>query len=135
MRLHDGDNLPNVLESFAVDKKLSSALCFFVGGVKEKGRIVVGPSDGNSSTINPMVRLLSGVHEGCGIGTIFVDEKGKPKLHMHASFGRGNDVITGCIRMGIDIWKIGEIIILEVTGTTAYRKKDQTAGLEFLEIK
>ncbi len=135
IRLHDGDHLPDVLESFAVHKNLSSALCFFVGGVREKGRIVVGPSDGNSPTINPIVKLLSGVHEVCGIGTIFADEKGKPELHMHASFGRGDDVITGCIRMGIDIWKVGEIILLEITDTNAHRKKDRATGFELLEIE
>lgn len=135
MRLHDGDHLPDVLESFAADKNLSAALCFFVGGAREKGRIVVGPSDGDASKINPMVKLLSGVHEVCGIGTIFADEKNKPRLHMHASFGRGDDTITGCIRMGIDVWKIGEIILLEITDTTAHRQKDQTTGFELLEIK
>ena len=135
MRLHDGDHLPDVLESFASDKNLSSALCFFIGGVREKGRVVVGPSDGSASTINPMVKLLNGVHEVCGIGTIFVDEKGKPKLHMHASFGRGDDATIGCTRMGIDVWKIGEIIVLEITDAAAYRKKAQNTDLDFLEIK
>jgi predicted DNA-binding protein with PD1-like motif len=135
IRLHDGDHLPDILESFAVDKNLSGALCFLVGGVKEKGQVVVGPSDGNAPNINPMVKLLSGVHEVCGIGTIFADEKGKPKLHMHASFGRGDDTITGCTRMGIDVWKIGEIIVLEIKDAAAHRQKDQTTGLEFLEIK
>ena len=135
LRLHDGDHLPDALESFAAEKKVPSALCFFLGGVKDKGKVVVGPLDGDVIPPNPVVKLLSGVHEVCGIGTVFVDEKGKPKLHMHASFGRGDDTITGCTRMGIDVWKIGEIIVLEITDTTAHREKDQTTGFEFLEIE
>jgi predicted DNA-binding protein with PD1-like motif len=135
IRLHDGDRLPDVLETFAEEKKVSSALCFFLGGVKERGKVVVGPVDGNVSPPNPMVRLLEGVHEVYGIGTIFEDEKSRPKLHMHASFGRGGNVVTGCIRMGIDIWEIGEIVLLEITNASAHRATDRKTGFEFLEIK
>jgi predicted DNA-binding protein with PD1-like motif len=135
LRLCDGDHLPDILESFALEKHMSNALCFFLGGVKEKGRVVVGPSDGDEIPPNPVVRLLNGVHEVCGIGTIFTDEKGKPKLHMHASFGRGDKVTTGCIRMGIDIWQIGEIVVLELIGASARRKIDKKTGFEFLEIE
>ena len=135
LRLHDGDRLPDVLEKFAIEKKVSSALCFFLGGVKEKGKVVVGPLDGNATPPVPVIRLLVGVHEVCGIGTIFENEKSTPKLHMHASFGRGNNAVTGCIRMGIDIWEIGEIILLEITNASAHRATDRKTGFEFLEIK
>ena len=135
LRLHDGDHLPDVLETFAVEKKVSSALCFFLGDVKEKGKVIVGPEDGNAVPPVPMMRLLNGVHEVCAVGTIFRDEKNKPKLHMHASFGRGDKVVAGCIRMGIDIWVIGEIVLLEIIGTSAYRAIDGKTGFELLEIK
>jgi len=135
LRLHDGDHLPDVLESFAVENQISSALCFFLGGVKDKGRVVVGPKDGSALPPEPMVTLLSGVHEACGVGTIFADEKGKPKLHMHASFGRNESTITGCVRMGVDVWRIGEVVILELLGAAAHRAKDKETGFEFLEIQ
>ena len=45
LRLHDGDRIPDVLESFAAEKKVSTALCFFLGGAKENSRVVVGPKD------------------------------------------------------------------------------------------
>jgi predicted DNA-binding protein with PD1-like motif len=135
IRLHDGDHLPGALESFVAEKNVSSALCFFLGGAKDKGKVVVGPSEGDVMPPIPMVRLLSGVHEVCGTGTVFPDETGIPKLHMHASFGRGSSTITGCIRMGIDIWQIGEIVVLELTHLAAHREKDKKTGFEFLEIK
>jgi uncharacterized protein len=53
---------------------------------------------------------------------------------MHASLGRGNSTTTGCIRMGIDIWVIGEIILLEVSNTAAHRAIDQKTGFELLEV-
>lgn len=134
LRLHDGDHLPEVLESFATEKNISAALCFFLGGAKEKSRVVVGPKDGYASPVEPMVTLLDGVHEACGIGTIFTDEDGKPKLHMHTSFGRDQNTITGCVRMGVDVWRIGEVVVLELAGVSPRRAKDKVTGFEFLEI-
>jgi predicted DNA-binding protein with PD1-like motif len=81
-----------------------------------------------------MVTLLHGVHEVIGVGTIFTDEEGKPKLHMHASFGRNENAITGCVRMGVDVWRIGEVIMLELTGSSGRRAKNKETGFEFLEI-
>ena len=135
LRLHDGDHLPDVLESFADEKKISTALCFFLGGAKEKSRIVVGPKDGQALPPEPMITLLNGVHETCGVGTIFADEAGKPKLHMHASFGRNESTITGCVRMGVDIWRIGEVVLLELSGSAARRAVDKETGFEFLEVE
>lgn len=135
LRLHDEERIPDIIESFALEKKVYNAICFFLGGVKENGKVVVGPLNGKAIPPKPMIKLLEGVHEVCGIGTIFMDEEGKPKLHMHASFGRGNNAITGCTRMGINVWEIGEVIILEILGANAYRKKDEKTGFELLEIK
>jgi predicted DNA-binding protein with PD1-like motif len=134
LRLHDGDRLPEVLEQFAAKQKISKALCFFLGGAKENSRVVVGPKDGNALPPEPMTTLLNGVHEACGVGTIFLDEEGKPKLHMHASFGRKTSVVTGCVRLGVDVWHIGEVVMLELTETAARRAKDKETGFEFLEV-
>jgi predicted DNA-binding protein with PD1-like motif len=135
LRLHDGDHLPDVLESFAAENKISQALCFFIGGAKEASRVVVGPKDGEAVPPEPMLTSLRGVHEACGVGTILADEEGKPKLHMHASFGRNEKTVTGCVRMGVDVWRIGEVVVLELTGAKALRAKDKETGFEFLEIQ
>lgn len=135
LRLHDGDRLPDVIESFATEKNVSTALCFFLGGAKDNSRVVVGPKDCFNLPPEPMVTLLKGVHEACGVGTICKDETGKPKLHMHSSFGRGENTITGCVRMGVEVWQIGEVVILELTVATAHRAKDKDTGFELLEIK
>jgi predicted DNA-binding protein with PD1-like motif len=135
LRLHDGDHLPDVLESFAEEKNVSSALCFLVGGIKDKGRVVVGPKNGEAFLPEPVVTLLSGVHEICGVGTIFLNEEGKPKLHMHASFGRGKKTVTGCIRKGIDVWQIGEVVLLELADVAAKRRVDKDTGFELLETR
>ena len=135
VRLHDNDRLPDALENFAEKQKVNSALCFFLGGAKGKSRVVVGPRDGNVFPPEPMTTLLKGVHEACGIGTIFVNEEVKPKLHMHAAFGRNSETVTGCVRMGVDVWQIGEVVILELAEAVAQRSKNEKTGFEFLEIK
>lgn len=133
LRLHQNETLHQVIEKFAAEKHVSSALCFFLGGAEDKSKVVVGPKDGNTMPPQPMISLLKGVHEGCGVGTIFTDEAGIPKLHMHASFGRNDNSITGCVRMGVDVWQIGEVVILELKGGSAKRVKNKQTGFEFLE--
>jgi predicted DNA-binding protein with PD1-like motif len=133
LRLHQNDVIHEVIEKFAAEKQIASAMCIFLGGAEDKSKVVVGPKDGNAPVPQPMTTLLKGVHEGCGVGTIFADESGKPKLHMHASFGRNENTITGCVRMGVKVWHIGEAVILELTGSSARREKDKQTGFEFLE--
>jgi uncharacterized protein len=133
LRLHQNETLHEVIEKFASQKKIQSALCFFLGGAEDKSKVVVGPKDGNVMPPQPMVTLLKGVHEGCGVGTIFTDESGAPKLHMHASFGRNESAVTGCVRVGVQVWQIGEVTILELAGSSAKRKKNKETGFEFLE--
>ncbi len=53
---------------------------------------------------------------------------------MHASFGRKEETITGCVRMGVDVWRIGEVVILELLDGFAHRGLDKETGFEFLEV-
>ncbi len=134
LRLYHGERIHEVIEKFASEKRVSSALCFFLGGAEDKSKVVVGPRDGTVFPPEPMVTLLRGVHEGCGVGTIFIDEEGKPKLHMHASFGRNDNAVTGCVRLGVDVWQIGEVVILELAAAKARRVKDKKTGFDLLDV-
>ena len=133
LRLRHEETLHEVVEKFAAEKKVKSALCFFLGGAQDKSKVIVGPKDGAAMPPEPMITLLKGVHEGYGVGTIFTDEEGKPKLHMHASFGRNDNAVTGCVRAGVEVWQIGEVVILELAGGSAKRAKNEETGFEFLE--
>ncbi len=135
LRLQPNETLHVEIEKFAAEKQIQSAICFFLGGAQDKSKVVVGPKDGEAVTIEPMVTLLKGVHEGYGVGTIFTDEAGVPKLHMHASFGRNDNTVSGCVRVGVNIWLIGEVVILELAGNSAKRLKDKATGFELLETK
>ncbi|OIO00888.1 MAG: DNA-binding protein [Desulfovibrionaceae bacterium CG1_02_65_16] len=131
LRLEDGDRLPDCVERFASERGVRQGFCAFVGGVAS-GRIVVGPEDSVTMPPVPVLLGLVGAHEAAAVGTIFPDEQDQPKLHMHATFGRGESVRTGCIRPGIDIWTIGEFVLIELLGTDLVRKRDASTGFELL---
>lgn len=136
LRLHQDETIHEVVEIFAKEKQIKNALCFFLGGADEKSKLVVGPKDGKAMPPEIMTTMLRGVHEGLGVGTIFSDESGQPKLHMHGSFGRNDaqaNAVTGCMRVGVQVWQIGEVAILELAGGTAKRKKNKATGFEMLE--
>ena len=133
IKLEDDERLPDAVESFAEEKGITRGMCFLVGGIKEGGKIVVGPEDAASSPIIPAIHELIGVHEILGIGNIFPDEKGRPRLHMHAALGRGGQVKAGCTRPGIEVWKVGELLLLEFKNNQCYRKRDPVTGFEILE--
>ncbi len=134
LRLHEGDRLPDTIENFAEQKHVSTAVCFFLGGANDGSKVVVGPKDGRTFPPEPMTTLLKGVYEAAAVGTIVQNEEGKPKLHMHAAFGRKEETVTGCVRMGVDVWQIGEFVILELKGSSAERVVDKKTGFEFLEV-
>ena len=134
LRLEHGDKIPNVIEDFAKDKNINSALVHFLGGADSTSKVVVGPEDGASNRPVPMIESLLDVSEAIGIGTLFTNEDNIPKLHMHSAFGRGRNTITGCTREGIDIWHIGEVVIFELLDTSAKRKINKDNGFELLEV-
>jgi predicted DNA-binding protein with PD1-like motif len=134
LKLEEGDIIPEVIESFARSQGIKSAVVHFLGGADRDSKVVVGPEDSKSQKIRPMVVNLSGTSESVGMGTIFVNEEGIPKLHMHAAFGRSRDTVTGCTREGVKIWFIAEAVILELTKTSAQRRIDSATGFEVLDF-
>jgi uncharacterized protein len=132
LRLEDGDRIPDTIEAFAAEHKVQRAFCSLLGGLGP-GRLVVGPKDGGASPVEPMFHSIEDIHEAAAVGTLFPDAGGQPKLHMHSALGRAGKTHTGCVRAGLDVWKIAEVIILEITGISMTRRLDQDAGFEVLE--
>ncbi len=131
LRLEDGDSLPGCIEQFAQDNSIKGGMVALVGGIGA-GTLVVGPEDGDADTIVPMTRAFAAAHEAAALGTLFVNAAGTPKLHMHTTLGRGDTTLTGCIRQGIDVWKIAEVVIFEIVDSGMVRKLDPTFNLELL---
>lgn len=133
IRLEDGEILHESLESFAREMGIRSAAVIAVGGAGEGSRLVVGPSDPDERPVVPMELSLPGVHEIAGTGTIFPNGEGRPVLHMHAACGREWGSLTGCVRRGVVVWQILEVILIELAGDASVRKLDEGTGFELLE--
>lgn len=134
LRLEHGDRIPRVIEEFAKQKNIASATVLFMGGAAGGSKVIVGPQDGASAKPIPVVTALPDACEAVGVGTIFTNEAGAPKLHLHAAFGRAETAIIGCTREGVDIWHIGEVVILELRNHSAERRIDPKTGFELLEV-
>ena len=80
-----------------------------------------------------MEHILDNVHEIAGTGTIFPDGNGKPTLHMHIACGRQTSTVTGCVRKGVKVWHIMEVILFELVDSSATRALDSTTGFELLQ--
>lgn len=135
LRLEHGERLPDCVEAFALERGVSRAFCALVGGV-EGGSIVTGPESGPDGRTRmppvPVFTALTGAQEVAAVGTLFPDAQGHPRLHMHGAFGQGEEAHVGCIRPGIDVWTIGEFLIIELKGLDMTRRRDPATGFELL---
>lgn len=41
--------------------------------------------------------------------------------------------ITGCVRVGVRMWKVLEVIVQELVDNPSIRKRDKATGFEMLE--
>ena len=133
VRLEQGEILHEVIERFSSDHRIRAAACIALGAADRGSRFVVGPADGEARPVMPMELLLKEPHEVAGTGTIFPDEAGAPILHMHLATGRKDSTITGCVREGVKVWQVVEVVIFELLETEAIRKVEQQAGFVVLE--
>ena len=133
VRLEDGDVVHESIEEAARAEGIARAAVILLGGADGGSRVVVGPQDGEASPVVPMERVLHDVHEMAGAGMIFPDESGRPVLHLHAAFGRDDQVTAGCVRAGVRTWVVAEAVVIELTGSEATRRVDPATGFDLLD--
>lgn len=134
LRLEHGDVVTDTIQNFAMQKGIKSAYVQIVGGADKNSKLVVGPEDGEAQIPQKIYFNTKGVTEMAGVGTLFTNENGEAKLHLHATFGREGNATTGCCWPGIVTWHIGEVIIQELLTNNAIRKLNAENGFELLEI-
>ena len=133
IRLEDGDIVHDEIERFAREKSIRAAGLIIVGGADHGSKFVVGPEEGRATPVVPMEHVLDEVHEIAGVGTLFPDDEGSPVLHMHMASGRKSSTITGCIREGVRVWHVMEVILFELADTTGIRTHDSETGFKLLK--
>ncbi len=132
IRLEDGEVLHETIETFARNQGIRAASLMVLGGADQGSVLVTGPKQGRQSPVVPQTRILDEVHEVTGTGTLFPDETGNPVLHMHLSCGRGDSGVTGCVRKGVKVWQVMEVILYELTGSAGMRRPDELTGFDLL---
>jgi len=132
LRLEDGEVVNDTIEAFAREHAIARALVTFLGGSADGSRVVVGPDATRSDTVIPLTHSMAGTREMLAVGTLVPNETGAPVLHMHAAAGREGGATVGCTRAGVEVWLVGEVVILEILGAAAQRVTDPATGFGLL---
>ncbi len=132
LRLEDGDVVHETIESFAREQGIMAASMIILGGADAGSTLVAGPKQGRAQPVVPKTQVLDNVHEVTGTGTLFPDESGMPVLHLHMACGRGGSTVTGCVRCGVRVWHVMEVVLHELLDSTGVRKKDLATGFDLL---
>jgi predicted DNA-binding protein with PD1-like motif len=134
IRLEQGEVLHEEIERLCELQSIRAAALLVVGGADQGSQLVVGPECGDQAPIVPQIHTLTGVHEISGTGTVFWDHAaGRPTAHIHLACGRGDTAVSGCARHGVVAWQIMEIVLWELTGTSATRVLDPQLGFSLLQ--
>ena len=131
LKFDDDDILLDELSVFAKKEKLKAATMIFIGALK-KGDLVTGPK---KPVIPPEPNkvFFKDAWEVMGIGTIFANKTG-PQIHIHASMGKKQRVLTGCVRGKSKVFLVIEAIVFELKGIKAAKSIDPATGLNLLRI-
>jgi predicted DNA-binding protein with PD1-like motif len=134
LRLEDGETVHEEIERFAREQGITAAALIIIGGAAGESRLIVGPERGDARPVIPATHILGDVHEVAGTGTLFPDDEGAPAVHLHMACGRGDNTVTGCIRAGIKVWQIMEVVLFELTDTSGKRVFQSDLGFKVLVV-
>ena len=131
LKFSDDDVLVKEIDLFARKEKIKVGAMIFLGALK-KGDLVTGPKKAVIPPEPNWVKFRDG-WEVFGIGTIFTNKKG-PQIHIHASLGKKNKVLTGCVRKDSKVFLVIEAVVFELKGVKATKDIDPATGLNLLKI-
>lgn len=131
VKFENNDILIAQLSGLAKKEKIKAAAIIFIGALKE-GDLVTGPKKPVIPP-HPNKMVFKNGWEVMGIGTLFTNAKG-PQIHIHASMGKKNKVLTGCVRGNSKVFLVIEAVLLELKGIKAQKDIDPATGLNLLRI-
>jgi len=125
-RVDHGEDLLGELETLLRKEGVSRGFMLLLGAL-EGGAVVTGPRE---AVIPPDPHWVGfgGGWELVGVATVYPGEEG-PAIHLHASVGRGEQVLTGCLRGRSGIYLVMEVLIFELAGLPVRRVRDERTGL------
>ncbi|MDD1665688.1 MAG: DUF296 domain-containing protein [Methanomicrobiales archaeon] len=125
-RVDHGEDLIQELRNLLTREGISHAVMLFLGALA-KGSVVTGPEEPVIPPIPHMVKFGGG-WEVVGMATAYPGVDG-PAIHLHGSIGRGDKVLTGCLRDRAETYLVMEVVILELTDLPVQRNRDERTGL------
>jgi len=131
LKFDNNDILIDNLSSFVKKEKVKAATMIFIGALR-KGNLVTGSKQPVIPS-QPNKIIFKDGWEVMGVGTIFTNSKG-PQIHIHASLGKKNKVLIGCVRENSKVFLVIEAVVFELKGIKAGKDIDPKTGLNLLRI-
>ncbi|MGB2600921.1 MAG: DUF296 domain-containing protein [Candidatus Omnitrophota bacterium] len=131
VKFEHGDDLLGKVKELVVKEDIKLAAITFIGALS-KGDIVAGPDKLELPAVPTWISFTDG-REVFGSGTI-IKEKDEVHLHIHSTLGRGEEVLTGCLRKNCEVFVTVEAIVTEIQGVKVSRVKDKDTGCNVLEF-
>jgi uncharacterized protein len=130
-KFQDDDVVLDELVRLARREKIKTAVFHFIGALK-KGYLVTGPKKPVIPP-EPNWRTFRDGWEAMGTGTIFTNKSG-PQVHIHATMGKKNKMLTGCVRKNSKVFLVLEAVVFELKNIKATKEIDEKTGLNLLKI-
>ncbi len=119
IRFDDGDDFLQGLIDVIQKEDIQAGWFSIIGGLRQ-AEVVTGPEEPTMPP-KPVWASVDGAREVLGVGSVFGDEGGEPKIHLHAALGHHGQTLTGCIRRGTKTYLVLEVYLTEIIGLEATR--------------
>ncbi len=119
IRFDEGDDFLDELCSLVIKEKVYNAWFQVIGGLREID-LVTGPKEAVMPP-DPVWQKMEGAYETVGCGSVYRDENGEPKIHLHASLSHHGETLTGCLRKNSKVYLVLEVLLMEIVGFEAGR--------------
>ena len=127
VRFEHGDDLVEKIKELAVSESVRLATVMLLGALR-KGAMVTGPRELKT----PAEANWSSFEDGREVfaSGMIVNPDGNAKLHLHGSFGRGESVLTGCLRKDSEVFITVDAVVTEICGIKALKRREEKTGHE-----
>jgi len=119
IRFDDGDDLLQELTKVVKTEDIRAGWFTLLGGLRQAA-VVTGPKEPTIPP-EPVWATVDGAREVVGLGSVFWDDTGEPKIHLHASLGHHGQTMTACVRKGTRTYLVLEAYLTEITDIQAIR--------------
>ncbi|MDI6730572.1 MAG: DNA-binding protein [Candidatus Altarchaeum sp.] len=126
-----GDDLIERLIALVKKENILGGVILLLGAMKQAA-IIVGPEKISILPV-PIWKNFDDGREILGVGTIFWKEN-EPKIHIHAGFGRKDDVLLGCVRKDTKVYLVVECVLFEFDKKTE-KKFNSEMGIDVINFE